>query len=201
MTNREKYKNAFSSVEPSKNFAMEVERMEFRKKKNVIKAVAAAIAVCLLIGGGSGVAYAMDLGGIQRIIQVWIHGDLTEAVVNYNTEGEMATYTLKYADDEGNDKEIQGGGVAFEEDGTVRSLTADELEEHLYMPEIICDEETGKSTLYYYDQAIDVTDMFVDGYCYITLKGNDGKSLYVTAHEDGRLAASPHKYVDASGLE
>lgn len=64
----------------------------------------------------------MDLGGIQRMVQVWIHGDLTKAVMNYNTKEELATYTLKYTDDEG--KEIQADGVTAEEDGTVRSLTA-----------------------------------------------------------------------------
>ena len=34
----------------------------------------------------------MDVGGIQRIVQVWIHGDQTDAIFNV----ENGNYTLDY---------------------------------------------------------------------------------------------------------
>ena len=41
--------------------------------------VFAAVAACLIVTAGTGTAYASDLGGIQRKVQLWIHGDQTDA--------------------------------------------------------------------------------------------------------------------------
>lgn len=41
-------------------------------------AAAAMFAVVIGLGGS---AYAMDIGGIQRIVQVWTHGDQTDAML------------------------------------------------------------------------------------------------------------------------
>ena len=49
-----------------------------RKKRFPMKAAVALAALVLLAGSGSA-AYTIDLGGIQRIVQVWIHGDQTDA--------------------------------------------------------------------------------------------------------------------------
>lgn len=43
-----------------------------------MKLAAAAIAVCVIVGG-TGTAYAANVGGIQRTIQLWMHGDQTSA--------------------------------------------------------------------------------------------------------------------------
>ena len=72
MTNKEKYKQAFSVLHTSDHFTMEVAEMALsRKKRNGTAAVAAA-AACILLAGGTGTAYAANVGGIQRTIQLWM---------------------------------------------------------------------------------------------------------------------------------
>ena len=44
MTNRERYKKAFSAIQASGEFSLEVERMKRIKKQHMIKAMAASIA-------------------------------------------------------------------------------------------------------------------------------------------------------------
>lgn len=58
----------------------------------------AAAAVCLLLAGGSSAAYAANVGGIQRTIQLWIDGDQTDVEFEY---GEDGTYHLSYPEDDG----------------------------------------------------------------------------------------------------
>ncbi|MEI3190773.1 MAG: hypothetical protein V8S36_00520 [Lachnospiraceae bacterium] len=77
-------------------------------------------------------AYAMNVGGIQRTIQIWIHGDQTDAQFVV----EDGSYTLDYEDENGEAVHRGGGGVAIEDDGTERSLTEEELMEEINSPEV-----------------------------------------------------------------
>ena len=122
MTNKEKYQHAFSSLHTSENFKVRLEDNAMAAKYfKTRRALAAACAIlALLIGGTS--AYAADIGGIQRAIQIWIHGDLTDAILRVDEE--EGTYTL--TDGKGNVVE-EGGGVAIEADGTERPLTSEEI--------------------------------------------------------------------------
>ena len=52
------------------------------KKKRFTPKAAAAIAAVVLAAGSGSAAYAMDVGGIQRIVQVWIHGDQTLSLIH-----------------------------------------------------------------------------------------------------------------------
>ena len=66
MTNKERYKQAFSALQSSQKLSLEVEEMaEFQKKrkKNI---VAAAAVACAVIICGSGTAYAAVLEGFRR---------------------------------------------------------------------------------------------------------------------------------------
>ena len=76
MTNREKYKQAFSVLQSSDKISQEIERMAIMNKKAKMRTAAAAAAVCAVLAGGSGIAYAGDIGGIQRTVQLWVHGDV-----------------------------------------------------------------------------------------------------------------------------
>ena len=71
MTNREKYKKAFSAVYPSNEFSWEVEKMKRIKRRHIFKTMAASIAGCMIFMASATAAYAMDVGGIQRTIQLW----------------------------------------------------------------------------------------------------------------------------------
>lgn len=131
-------------------------------------------------------AYAADIGGIRRIIQVWLYGEQTTAVLDVQN----GQYTL--TDQQGSFLR-GGGGVAIEPDGSERPLTEEEIIEHLEHPEVL-HQEDGSIWVYYRGQKIEITDRFdEDGYCYLKLR--DGKTvLYATIEKSGGLATSPTAY-------
>lgn len=189
MTNREKYKQAFSVLHTPDTFSVEVEKMAGEKKSRKIK-VAAAIAGCVLVIGGAGSAYAADVGGIQRTVQIWMHGDQTTATLDLKDDG---TYDINYKDENGDDQQISGGGVAMDPDGTERSLTADEIMAQQDMPEVEYHDD-GTVWLYYHNQSMEITDNFENGVCYVTVNDGD-KTLYVTVKYQNGYAVSEDKYV------
>lgn len=103
MTNKEKYKQTFDTLSASVNFSLEVDKMSILNRKHKLKTIAAAVAACLIITAGTGTAYASDLGGIQRKVQLWIHGDQTTATLTINSDG---SYTGTYADKDGKIKNL-----------------------------------------------------------------------------------------------
>ena len=149
MTDKEKFQRVFGKLHASPDLLTEVlnmttdEKVIPIKKKHFTPKVAAAIAAVILVVGSGSAAYAMDLGGIQRIVQVWIHGDQTDATFTV----ENGSYTLDYKDADGNDVYQGGVGVAFE-NGVERPLTADELLEEINMPDAEYKED-GTVWVYY----------------------------------------------------
>ena len=113
-------------------------------KKHNMKVAAAALAGCIFLAGGTGTAYAANVGGIQRTVQVWLHGDQTTANMTVSDDG---TYTIEYPDENGETREISGGGIAYEADGTERPLTGEELLELAPNVRLIQDDNTQDSLL------------------------------------------------------
>ena len=196
MTNKEKYKQAFSVLHTSENFSLEVEKMTIRNKKRTRKAIAAAVAACFILVGGSTTAYAANLGGIQRTIQLWIHGDQTDATIRFNSDG---SYNMSYQDETGENVETGGGGVSIEDDGSERALTEEELMDHLDDPEVKY-EEDGTVWVYYYNQKIDITDKFEDSFCYVTVS-NGEETLYMTIKYQDGWCTSPYKYISPANFD
>ena len=190
MTNREKYKNAFSVLEPSDNISWEVKKMKALKKKKMKKAAVAAVAVVGILALGSGSAYAANIGGIQRQIQIWTHGEQTEATITFDGEG---GYTQTYVDEDGKVRESGGGGVAYDIFGRERPLTEEELMEEALTDDLQVMQEDGKTMIYFRDQVIDITDKFEDGVCYIEVDGGD-KHYYVSVLENGNTCISEDKF-------
>lgn len=189
MTNKEKYKMAFSAVCISDGFSLEVEKMKKMKRRHIMGTVAASIAGCMIFMARATVAYAMDVGGIQRTVQLWIRGDCTDATVQFDGDG---TYSMEYTDADGNVKSMAGGGVALAPDGSEIPISEEELMEHLMMPDVEYKDD-GSVWIYWFDQKIDITDKFEDGVCYVKLvKGKE--TLYVTVKYKGGYAVGPHKY-------
>lgn len=190
MTNKEKYKQAFSALHPSNPIDLEGTTMKNTGKTHILfRPVAAIICIVLLLGCAT-VAYAADVGGIRRTIQLWIHGDQTSAVLDIQ-DGQ---YTVSYEDAEGNAHQFGGGGVAFNPDGSERSLTEEEIMEHLNQPEVEYRDD-GTVWLYYMKQAMEITDQFdEDNVCFIQLK-NGAERLYVTVKYDNGYAMSPNAFV------
>lgn len=115
----------------------------------------------------------------------------TTATLKISSDG---SYNGTYADKDGKQKEFGGGGVAFNPDGSERSLTEEEIMEELNAPDIEY-EKDGSVILYYKNQSIDITHKFnKDNICYVKLVDGDD-SLYVTVKYNNGCAYSPNKYI------
>lgn len=186
MTNRERYKQAFSALQSSGQFTLEVEEMaQIQKKHRKNIAVAAAIA-CAVVIGGSGTVYAADIGGIQEKISMWLYGRQTEVDVTANGDNGYGGYTFTYTQD-GETKEVGGGGVSIDEDSNETWLSADEVAAHMSESANIDMDEDGRVWIYYYEQKVEITDLFDEnGVCSLTLTHED-KTIYleITKNEDG----------------
>ena len=188
MTNKERYKRTFSALHASDDFLMEVTPMKRTGKvrKNRIVALCAAIALIAVLATA---AYATDVGGIRRTIQIWLHGDQTDAVL----EVDNGTYKLTYEDENGEVKEMGGGGVAMDGLGKERPLTEEEIMEHLDMPDVEYLDD-GSVWVYYHNQKIEITDKFDDdGVCYVQVK-DGGETLYLTVQYQEGYSMSPHRF-------
>lgn len=191
MTDHDNYKKTFDAVAASKMRKLEAEQiMTTRKRyKRSMSKMAVVLVATFLLASLSCIAYANDLGGIQRKIQVWIRGELTDVQFNYDPDG---TYQLSYTGENGEQKELGGGGVAYE-NGKERPATMEELMDELNAPNVeYC--EDGKAVLFYQNQRMDITDKFHDGVCYLQIN-NQGTTLFVTVKYQNGLAMSPHRYL------
>lgn len=196
MTNKEKYKQAFSVLQSSGEISLEVERMAIMNKRARMRTAAAAVAACVALAGGGGIVYAADIGGIQRTVQLWIDGDQTTVTFEYDGDG---SFIMSYPSEDGEVEEIGGGGVAVEADGTERPLTEEELLDSLNDPEVEYKDD-GTVWVYYYDQKIEITDQFQDGVCYVKLSHGD-ETLYMTVKYQDGYSTSPHKYADPDSFD
>ena len=178
----ERYLDMVDTPETENNTIMEKQTkpIHFRKITSFI------LAACLIFTLAVTV-YASDIGGIRRMIQIWLFGDRTTAVLDMQ-DGQ---YTL--TDEEGSFIR-GGGGVAIESDGSERPLTEAEILEHLDHPEVAYLDD-GSIWVFYRGQKIEITDRFdKDGFCYLTLQ--DGEDvLYATIDKNGGMATSPVEFV------
>ena len=184
MTNEARYKRAFSTLHASGNF-MEVKTMNNTGKRYIprLAAVCAAAALVLALAGG---AYAADVGGVRHAVQIWLHGDLTNAALDIQG-GE-------YTDGQGNAQERGGGGIVMEADGTERALTEGEIVEQLNSPEGEYGED-GAVTVWWRGQKLDITDKFQGKVCYVKL--TDGaETVYLTVKYHGGYGWSNEDYPD-----
>lgn len=190
MTDREKFQKTFSKLHASPDLLTEVMEMaEVKKRRYHIPKVAVAAIACVVVLGFGTAAYAMNVGGIQRTIQIWIHGDQTDAQFVV----EDGNYSLGYENEDGEAVHIGGGGVAIEADGTERPATEEELMEEINRPDVEY-EEDGSVWVYYKNQKMDITDKFEDGICYVELK--DGDTIqYMTVRYQNGYALSQERYL------
>ena len=187
MTDRQRYKRTFSLLHASDSCFMEVRKMKQTRHMPVRRLISVCTAA-VLITIMAAAAYAADVGGIQRTIQLWIHGDQTNATL----EVENGSYHLTYTDGDGKTRQISGGGVVIDDDGEERPLTEEDIMDTLDLPEVEYRED-GSVWVYYRSQQLEITDRFEDGVCYVQLKGS-GDVLYMTVEYQGRYIVSPHGY-------
>ena len=190
MTNKERYKQAFQTLQPSHEIRLEEKNMKAFKRHHTRRMIAMAVIICLAIGASAGGAYAANLGGIQRTIQLWCYGDQTDAVL----EIQDGSYELTYEAADGVHSE-GGGGVAIDAFGRERPLTEEELLEDLQNRIDVTYREDGTVWVYYKDQSMDITDLFDEnGVCFVQLK--DGKkTVYLTVEYDSCFSWSTECYL------
>ena len=202
MTNRERYVRTFQPLHASADFSME----EWDMKRHNIRfsmprAAAAAIMAAVLLVSLFTVAYAADLGGIRGQVRLWFHGAQFDAEVTQVDE-DGYSYTVTWHDEDGGTHEMGGGGVTYDH-GVERPLTMDEYLEHLNEAEIV-NTEDGRVMVYYYDQALDITDDFdEEGNCRLALT-HDGETMYFIFHgsvdEDWSYWSSPDGFEDVEAI-
>ncbi len=195
MTNKEKYKQAFSALHASNDFSLEVKKMERTNKQHKFKTMIAAVAACVMLVGSATAAYAADLGGIQRTIQLWIHGDQTAVTIQFDGDG---NYSMDYVDGDGNVKHQGGGGVSIAPDGTETPVSEEALMEQLTAPDVRY-EDDGSVWVYWFDQKVDITNQFENDVCYVKLE-NGEETLYMTIQYQNGYATSPDKYLSPSAF-
>ncbi len=189
MTNKQRYQRAFSVLHASESCLMEVKAMK-HTKRIYVRRFAAACAAAVMVMGLMSAAYAADVGGIQRSIQLWINGDQTDAVLDI----QGSSYTVTYQSQDGVPHEVHGGGVALNDDGSERPLTEAEIIEHLDSPNVQYRDD-GSVWVCYHGGETEITDRFdEDGICYVQLKTDSG-TLYLTVKYNNGFASSPHSYV------
>ena len=189
MIDKQQYQRAFGVLHASGDFLKEDFQMRSRKQFSA-RRIVVLCAVVILVLSMSIVCYAEDVGGIRRTIQIWIHGDQTNAVMDH----ENGEYTISYEDPDGTLHSWGGGGVAIEPDGSERPLTEAEILEHLSMPEVVYKKD-GTVWVYYQNQALEITNLFQsDGVCFVQLK--DGEDvLYLTVKYQNGYATSPSGFI------
>lgn len=159
MTNRERYKKAASRIEPSIEFTsadiMEASIMKKGTRRSFRRSFTTVLAVFVLIIGATMACYATDIGGFRQTVDTWLFGKKVEVQIEKTGEHE---YTVTYPDG----TKRGTGGLAFDNDGTERDLTPEEVIENLNnTPEIERNDE-GRIIFYYRDHVIDITDKFDD---------------------------------------
>lgn len=153
------------------------------KTHTTLRRGAVLCAAVILLFAMATVCYATDVGGIQRIVHVWLRGE----PINAHLDIQNGSYTLT---DENGHFLQGGGGVSFGEDGSEQPLTDSQILEHLESPEV-CYYDDGTVFLYYQNQTVELTDRFdPDGVCYLKVK-----NLYFTVKYQNGFATSFEEYV------
>lgn len=204
MTNRERYKKAFSALHASDQTLLTYGDMESmdninsmnyvnhinRRKNLYMKKVLAASAALVVTLGSMTAAYAADLGGIQEKLTMWFRGEETEV-----TASKHGDYSYKYTftDSDGESQEFVAGGVTLDDMGNEHAISAQELLDEFTDEVIYAD--NGKILFFYYDgqKKIDITNLFdEDGICRIAIE--DGKkTFYYTIEDNGDDCAAYEK--------
>jgi hypothetical protein len=197
MTNKEKYKQAFSVLHTSENFSPEVEIMAKLNKKNKIRGIIAACIGIFTIGGLSTTAYAANVGNIQRQIQLWVQGDQTTATLDIDeTQGE---YKISYTGTDGAPVEISGGGITIDINGNEKPVNEQEIMEHIMMPSVEYLDD-GTIWVYYKDRQMEITDKFdEEGFCFTQI-ADGGMTYYMTIKKNGGYGIDTIKYPSKKGF-
>lgn len=170
MNNQEKIRRAFDPLQPSPEFSVEGNMMN---RKSVKKPVLVLCAALVLVLAGITAAYASDLGGFRETLTFWFGGKQHTAEVVQDEDG-VVTWT----DGEGNSHSM--GGIAYDENGNPRPMTAEELiQAELSGLPVLNLFPDGTVFLEFYEHYVEVTDQVDSGRVEAKLD-HDGVTYYIT---------------------
>lgn len=179
MTNKDRYKQAFSVLHPSKPIELEERPMKKNHTHLILRPVAAVLTTVIVLFGCASVAYAADVGGIRTTVQSWFRGKEAAVEVIEKNPGE---YEFQIQQD-GQTHIMGGGGVEFDQFGNEKPLSPEDVAQTL--SEEISQKEDGSIWLYYKNYAIDITEYMTPNGCKLLLNDNGEKLYYnITAVEN-----------------
>ncbi len=183
MTNKEKYKQAFSVLHTSDTFSPEVELMAKAKKKfGIVRGIIAACAAVVSLGGMGITAYAANIGGIQTTIEVWINDIKKEVTIN-----EEDIFDASYTDSRGEYHEAFGGGFILDSEDDVKAITEEEYRNAADVPRVDFFDD-GDVVIYYHGQEKDITDQFdSNGICKTSISEPGGPTFNITVNRNGEV--------------
>lgn len=189
MTNKDRYKQAFSALHPSRTIELEEIPMKHTTHR-ILRPLAAVAATVVLLCGCVTVAYAANIGGIRTTIQSWFQGGTADMDVVEKAPGE---YEFQIHQN-GQTHTMGGGGVEYDMFGNEKPLSAEDVAQTL--SEMICQKDDGSIWLYYKNYAIDITEYMTEDGCKLLLDDNGEKQYYdISAVENGGCgySRSPNK--------
>lgn len=172
MTNKERYKQAFSALHPSNPINLEERPMKKNHTHLILRHVAAVLTTVILLFGCAGVAYAADVGGIRTTIQSWFRGKEAAVDVIEKNPGE---YEFQIQQD-GQTHIMGGGGVEIDQFGNEKPLSPEDAVQSL--SEMVFQKEDGSIWLYYKSHAIDITEYMTEDGCKLLLNDNGQKQYF-----------------------
>ncbi len=185
MTNKERYRRAFSTLHASYPVSWEEKTMEKTNRHFKMRpALAAGLAAVLLVGC-AGAAYAANVGGIQQTVRMWLGGQSVEAQVEDHSTQDVGAYTFTVPGPDGQSVTRSVGGTAIAPDGARRPMSAQELAED-FATEVV-ETEDGAVWLYDHDKSYDITAHLADGQTRLTLEADGHTVYYDFALEDGEI--------------
>lgn len=171
MTNRDKYKQSFSALHPSKPIHLEEQNMKKARTSRILRpALALALGVSLIFGCAAA-AYAADVGGIRTTLHLWLYGK--QANVELTDKGD-GSYDMVFDNGE-ETMAVSGGGVAFDFWGRERPLSPEEVAESF--DSHVAYQEDGKLWLYYKSLALDLSPYMTSSGCKVVVD-LDGEKMY-----------------------
>lgn len=198
MTNKERYKQAFSTLHASQPILLEETNMEKTDKRFKMRPALAAGLAAALIVGCMGVAYAADLGGIQETVRMWFGGKEVEAqVVDISKDDDRwGAYQFTMPGPDGENVTVGGGGVNIEADGTERPMAPEEVAQGFATS--VEKKEDGTVWLYDHDQSYDITDYLANGQGQFALEV-EGKAVYYDFTDLERGGLTHSRLYEATG--
>ena len=172
MTNKDRYKQAFSVLHPSKPIELEERPMKKNHTHLILRPVAAVLTTVILLFGCASVAYAADVGGIRTTVQSWFRGKEAAVDVIEKNPGE---YEFQIQQD-GQTHIMGGGGVEIDQFGNEKPLSPEDAVQSL--SEMVFQKEDGSVWLYYKSHAIDITEYMTEDGCKLLLDDNGQKQYF-----------------------